>query len=341
MNWDWIPLRDVLQIALAPVTLREDIVYQQAVLRPYPYGVVLKAARRGFDFPHKNQRIIHAGQFLISKTRANRKIWGIVPPELDGAVVTQGYLSFNIRHALNHPYFAAYLATKIFQQAVFAACTVQGRLVVQQFGSIAVPLPPPDVQVRIANVWEYATAALEHSTEMLSSMAAIRAGVMRDLFQGDNSAWERQTLGNCTVIRAESAGNHGVTILLPDQIILRRLDRNAEGIAIVPNDELDSRFLYYFLQSQKSALLAALSDTRANYNDILRALPINLPTLYHQRRIASLMEAHDEALLRLRQEKSALYKLVQGIMHGIFSGTLNLQDAMPILQNQQGSIHSN
>ncbi|MEO8610161.1 MAG: restriction endonuclease subunit S [Chloroflexota bacterium] len=314
-----------------PITVSEHNVYKQATLLPYPHGVVLKGVKRGFDFPHKQQRLIHSGQFLISKMHANRKIWGIVPPELDGAVVAKGYLSFDIRPALNHEYFAAYLSTKLFGQASFAACTMYGRLIVQQFAGISMPLPSTEDQFRIAEVWRHTHSALEHTAEMFSSISDIRSGVIQDWFQKKNSSWEHCTLRDYAEIGPNLSSDFGLTVLAPDKIILGKSDPDVQGIGIVPTDEVDNRFLYYFLESQKQTLLEAVSGTRYDLKTILQNLPIPLPTLYEQRKFVGLMETHDEALLALRKEQTALHKLVQGMLDGIFSGTLNLQDVLQTL----------
>jgi hypothetical protein len=44
------------------------------------------------------------------------------------------------------------------------------------------------------------------------------------------------------------------------------------------------------------------------------------------------MQQHDEALLRIRAEQTGLRKLIDALFHSIFSGTLDLRDALPILQ---------
>ncbi len=322
---NWVTLRDVLTINPSPLTVVEAVVYKQAALKAYPRGLVLKAVKRGMDFPRRQQKILHRGQFVISILHTPRKLWGIVPPELHQAVITSRHRIFDLHPDLHPDYFAAYLSTPSFQQAAFAACSSQGWLVLRQFMKIPILLFSPEEQQQIANLWRYGNMALEQTAEMFSSIAALKSGVMHDLFQHPDAAWDRRTLGDYAEIGQNPALNYAMSLLPPDQLTLGADLVLKGGVGIMPNGELDPLFLYYYLKSQKQMLSAAL-----------RELPIALPTLYEQRKLATIIQHHNEALMRLRAEQSALRKLIQGIVHGIFSGTLNLAEALPVLRSLRG-----
>jgi restriction endonuclease S subunit len=335
MNWQQTALHDLLRINSAYTTLAEHVIYKQASLHPYPRGVVLKGAKHGLDFPHKKQKRIRSGQFVISKRHVHQKIWGIVPPELDEAIVALGYLVFDIQPHLSVDYFAAYLSTARFRQEAFAACSRQGYLNVQAFTDIPIPLPSVEDQQRIAELWKSAKVTLEHTREMLSSIVALKSGVASELFGTINSSWEHKKLADCARIGQDRANGDALTVIPPDQIVLGDSLFGESGVGIQPDFEVDRRYLYYYLESQKSVLRSALNTTEIEAR--LKSLSLPLPTLYEQRKIAIAMQQHDEALLRIRAEHIELRKLMEGILHHIFNGTLDLQEALPILRHFSSS----
>jgi len=313
MNWHPTPLGGVLRPSQTPITLLAHEVYKQAAVQPYPRGVVLKAVKQGFDFPRKRQKLLRAGQLVISQSRVHRRLWGMVPPELDGAVAAQEYLTFDLRPNLHPDFLSAYLATAAFRQAALAACG--SRLNLRLFLEIPLPLPPLEEQRRAAELWQSAGAALAHTAEMLDSLVALKSGVAGSLFQNTNASWEHTTLGECAVIGADTPAGCRLWVIPPDQIVFGAAPAEDGAIGIRPGVALDSLFLYYYLESYKPALP---SGAKPGPDAILRAIPLPLPTLYEQRKIAAALQQHDEALAWLRAEQAALRRLVQGIMHYMF-----------------------
>ncbi|HEX2621561.1 MAG TPA: restriction endonuclease subunit S [Phototrophicaceae bacterium] len=333
MNWPQIPLHHLLQINTSVITLSEHLFYKQATLQAYPTGVVLKGVKSGLGFPKKQQKLVRVGQFIISQLNIVERNWGIIPEELDGAIVTQGYLNFDIHPDLHPDYFGVYLATVLFRKAAFAACSERGRLEIREFMKITLPLPPPENQQQIASLWKHAHSILEHTAEMAASIEDIKSGVMINLFQNGNASWEKTRLGNCAIVGYDPAENYTLSLLPPDQIVASAALLDKGGIGIKPSNEVDAPFLYFYLQYRRQALGLAFKEANPGIeDDILRAFPVLLPTLYEQQKISGLLQQHDRVLLQLRMEQSALQKLIDGLIHSIFTNTLNLQEVIPVLQ---------
>jgi hypothetical protein len=331
VNWEWVALEQVLQLATTSIPIVESRSYLQVTVHPYPRGMVFKAQRSGLDFPKKQQLCFRAGQFVISKFRLRKSIWGLVPPDLDGAVAPHNYHAFNLAPKLDAGYLAAFLSTARFRRAAIAACSPKGRLVLAEFGAITLPLPDLDTQRQVAELYQQAQSALIYTAEMLTDIHAIKAGVAANLLSKINPSWERTTLGRLAVIGRDVWDEHLLSVAAPEQIKFGTGDNGA--VRIVPTLELDVQFLYYVLEIQQPSLRAALNGTSATLEDVLAGFPIHLPTLYEQRKIAAMLQEHDEVLLRLRLEQAALRKLVNGTIQLIFSGTLNLREAISMLQN--------
>lgn len=333
MSWPQAYLGDVLSINPSPISILERELYKQASLKPYPRGIVLKTVKKGLDFPQKRQKMVQAGQFVISKSQVALKAWGIVPQALDGAVIAKKHLIFDLHVPLDPDYFAVYLSTPLFRRAAFSACSTYGSLNVQQFREIVFPLPTLDDQQRVVALWQHAHKALTHTAEMVASLQELRANILKDVFQKANPAWERKTLGEYALIGHDLTGNYPLSVAPPDQINLGAPLFDDGGIGIKPDVEVESPFLYYYLESQKTRLRELFEEKRPHVEAALRTLPLPVPTLYEQRKILTVMQQNDDALSQLHTEQTALRKLIQGIMHLIFNGSLNLQEASQLLQN--------
>lgn len=99
MSWDQlVPLGDVLVRSDEPAALSADVEYHEVTIKLWGKGVVSRGKVRGGDVV-TNRRFVRAGQFILSKIDARNGAVGIVPPELDGAIVSNDFPSFTVRDA--------------------------------------------------------------------------------------------------------------------------------------------------------------------------------------------------------------------------------------------------
>jgi hypothetical protein len=329
MNWHWTTLHHVLQVATTSVVVADHLFYRQVAARPD--GIIVKAVRSGLDFSRKHQRLARAGQFIISRFHARQGAFGVVPPELDAGIVTGDYLVFSIPPDVNPDYFAAYLATPAFRRACQEASGPKGRLYLQQFRNIPFPIPSPEDQGRIADLWQAAREAQSHTRDMLNQMIAIRQGVASDWFGKANPSWERRQLGDCAASGGRYPGENQVYVLPPDTILFNPDEAPEGGTGFATTPELDANYLYYYLEYHKPVVRAALSAPGAQPEAALGAMPFALPTLYEQRKIVGVLQQADDAVMRLRAENRTLRKLTTGLMNAIFTGGMHLQEATHLL----------
>jgi type I restriction enzyme S subunit len=81
-------------------------------------GVVLRRIQDGATIGTKDQFRVTPGQFLLSKIDARNGAFGIVPEELDGAVVTNSFLAFHINENEVEPeFFNVFLQSPVFLNA--------------------------------------------------------------------------------------------------------------------------------------------------------------------------------------------------------------------------------
>lgn len=137
---DWIPVSP-------------DENYKQITARLWGKGLTLRGEVPGSAIAAARQYCAKAGQFLISRIDARHGAFGIVPEELDGALVSNDFPCFNIDDSTVLPHFFEwYSRTPEFIDLCRRASegsTNRVRMKEAKFLQMTVPLPSLDEQRRI------------------------------------------------------------------------------------------------------------------------------------------------------------------------------------------------
>jgi type I restriction enzyme S subunit len=99
--------------------------------------------------------------------------------------------------------------------------------------------------------------------------------------------------------------------------------------SILPNENYISEFFYHNLDNRYEELrsLSTGDGGRGGLNlQIIKTLPITLPNLQEQTKIASFLTAVDDKLQALKQKKTLLEQYKKGVMQKIFSQELRFKD---------------
>ena len=135
------------------VTIQDEPVYQRVTSRVRNGGVVPRDEVKGANIGTKKQYVISSGQFILSKIDARNGAMGIIPESLDGAIVTQDFLAYDIdRTRINPQYLVLISTTKQFIdfcQSCSSGTTNRQRVDEAKFLSIRIPLPSLDEQNRL------------------------------------------------------------------------------------------------------------------------------------------------------------------------------------------------
>ena len=131
--------------------------YSLIKLRLYQKGVELRQTKIGSELGSK-QYIAKQGQFIISKIDARNGAMGLVPENLDRAVVTGDFLLFDFNEKLVDPkFFEYYTRLQDFDHACKLSSegsTNRVRLKIDKFLNIRVSLPSIEEQKRIIAIVE-------------------------------------------------------------------------------------------------------------------------------------------------------------------------------------------
>ena len=139
------------------VTVQDGVKYKRVTIKVRNGGVVLRDEAMGENIGTKKQFLVSKGQFILSKIDARNGAMGIIPAELDGAIVTQDFLPYDIDTTqVNPQYFVLVCITKqfiAFCQSCSSGTTNRQRVDEAQFLNIKVPVPSLEEQNKLVKAY--------------------------------------------------------------------------------------------------------------------------------------------------------------------------------------------
>jgi type I restriction enzyme S subunit len=133
--------------------------------------------------------VVRQGQFILSRIDARNGAFGLVPENLDGAVVSNDFPSFDLNQERLEPKFLEWLSkTSAFVDLCKAASegtTNRVRLKEEKFLTMAIPLPPFVEQQRIVARIEELAAKIEEAQGLRRQALEEAEFLCRSLVFGD------------------------------------------------------------------------------------------------------------------------------------------------------------
>jgi len=137
---------DILTRHKTPVAVEDEVTYKQVTIRTNYKGVVVRGTQTGVTIGTKNQWRVSADQFILSRIDARNGAFGIIPAELEGAIVTNDFLAFDINEdEVEREFFNVFLQSPVFLDACIKASrgnTNRKRVDEDFFLNFKVNLPP-------------------------------------------------------------------------------------------------------------------------------------------------------------------------------------------------------
>lgn len=168
--WPEMLIGEFLLPVRESITIRDDQGYIQITVSVHGRGVRLRQAVMGTAIKTKNQYVARAGRFIYSRIDARNGAIGIVPKDLDGAVVTGDFPTFDFDRGKVEPYFFEYMTkTASFEETCripSRGVTNRKRLKEPEFLAIRVPLPPLPEQRRIVAKIDQIAARVEEAKRL-------------------------------------------------------------------------------------------------------------------------------------------------------------------------------
>lgn len=152
-RWPREPISEFLSRARDDAAIFDDELYKQITVKLYGRGVVIRGEVLGKEIKTRPQFRASSGQLIMSRIDARNGAFGIVPSDLDGAVVTQDFPLFEINtNRIVPAYLAFILRAPEFAEICKRASrgtTNRKRLKEDLLLSEKIPVPPTDVQEAI------------------------------------------------------------------------------------------------------------------------------------------------------------------------------------------------
>ncbi len=170
MGYPLRPLRECLKHRKEFITLDDLQEYKRCRVQLRGQGVVLRDIVPGAEIKTKTQQVCRAGELLVAEIDAKLGGFGIVPDDLDGAMVSSHYFLFEIEESvLDRAYLSFYLKTSAFLDQVNAKGTTNYAAIrPRDVLAYTIPLPPLDEQRRVVEKLEGLSRRLGEA-ELLSS----------------------------------------------------------------------------------------------------------------------------------------------------------------------------
>jgi len=99
MTWQTVKLGDILERKKNLIEIEDDKEYKLVTVKLYHKGVTLRKVAKGNELSSSKMHSVKTGEFILSGIDARHGAFGIVPAELEGAVVSTNH---SISTELNH-----------------------------------------------------------------------------------------------------------------------------------------------------------------------------------------------------------------------------------------------
>jgi type I restriction enzyme S subunit len=188
-EWQVVILGEVLYEvprAHRQVKIVDNELYTRIATKLYGYGIAAKELVRGSQIASKEMYRTQPGDFLFSKINIKKGAFGVVPPHLTNAVVTQEHPILRPKDDMLHVNYLDYYLKQphTWERFKVHAKGFSGkeRVKVREFLSVPIPLPPLDEQRAIAHVLRAVQRAKEATEGVIAALKELKKSLMQHLF---------------------------------------------------------------------------------------------------------------------------------------------------------------
>lgn len=190
--WPRVALGEVLKKSEESVSINTNAFYREVTIKLWGKGVVLRREASGTEMSASRRAVVRQNQFILSRIDARNGAFGLVPENLDGAVVSNDFPSFNLNQERLEPKFLEWLSkTSAFVDLCKAASegtTNRVRLKEEKFLAIAICLPPLAEQQRIMARIDVLAAKIEEARGLRRQSMEETEFLCRSLVFGDKKS---------------------------------------------------------------------------------------------------------------------------------------------------------
>ncbi len=93
---DLKPIKSFLKRVKNPIDIEDDLKYKRVTIKTNHNGISLRDEELGINIGTKKQFTVNPNQFLLSKIDARNGAFGIVPSDLDNAIITGNFWTYEV-----------------------------------------------------------------------------------------------------------------------------------------------------------------------------------------------------------------------------------------------------
>lgn len=204
-SWPIVRMGEILTPRKEFIIIDDLQTYKRARVQLRAQGIVLRDEVPGAMIKTKKQQLCRAGEFLVAEIDAKVGGFGIVPKELEGAIVSSHYFLFGAKDdRLDRRFLDSFIKTGTFRQQVEAqGSTNYAAIRPADVLSYSMPLPPLTEQRRIvARIEELAAKIAEARllrNQACSEVGALSASLLRSEFASLRSSTGLTPIGDLLV----------------------------------------------------------------------------------------------------------------------------------------------
>lgn len=245
-DWASKKIGQWLKLAERPIVLQDEEEYQLVTVRRGFGGVDSRGSFLGKNVLVKNYFIVKTGDFIISKRQIAHGACGIVPPELDGAVVSNEYNVFLPQDGTNIQMFNLMMQLPHYKRLFYLMSDgvhIEKLLFkTQDWMKRTLAMPLLKEQKKIAEILATQDKAIELQARKIEELKRFKKGCLEKMFPrkgqkvpekrfpGFTDDWEQRKLGGVTTSYSGGTPTVGVKEYYDGQIpFIRSAEINSES----------------------------------------------------------------------------------------------------------------
>jgi type I restriction enzyme S subunit len=213
-GWTTCTFSDILTVVERPVRVEDDTVYQLVTAKRNRGGIVPREQLKGREIKTQGQYTIRAGDFLIANRQIVHGACGIVPENLDGAIVSGEYTVLLPKKPLWLPWLAHFAHTVHFQQTCFQSSIgvdVEKMVFkVDWWMKQRLHVPPMSEQKKTAAILSIWDNAINQTRDLIEAAKCRKEALLRHLLtekrrmNKKNGLWQKRRLGDVASINLDT-----------------------------------------------------------------------------------------------------------------------------------------
>jgi len=187
-GWESASLNNFLDLIPRKIKLLDEAEYDLLTVRRSRGGVVRRERLLGRDIKVKSQFEVKTGDFVISKRQIVHGACGLVPPELDGSIVSNEYSVFHAKPNFDLEFLHYLSETLYFQQTCFhSSIGVHIEKMIfklEEWFKWNFNIPPLPEQRKIAKILSTWDKAISTTERLIDNSKQQKKALMQQLFTG-------------------------------------------------------------------------------------------------------------------------------------------------------------